>query len=91
MRFDFELKFTPGEQIPHAAALSRTDFVDNDDNDCICFALDNIYFVQSGLETQSHIITELWLKRLSSSVDSEAETGNSDQKQRNVLNSRKTT
>ena len=33
MGFDFELKYTPGEQIPHADSLSRLDFDDDDDND----------------------------------------------------------
>ena len=33
MGFDFELKYTPGEKIPHADALSRLDFDDDDDND----------------------------------------------------------
>ena len=40
MEFDFELKYTPGEQIPHADALSRLDLDDDDDNDRVCFALD---------------------------------------------------
>ena len=26
MNFDYELKYTPGEQIPHADDLSRLDF-----------------------------------------------------------------
>ena len=59
MGFDFELKYTPGEQIPHADALSRLFFDDDDDNDWVWFALDNIYFVQSDLVTQSDIKTEL--------------------------------
>ena len=64
MGFDFELKYTPGEQIPHADALSRLDFDDDDNNDRVCFALDNIYFVQSDLVTQSDIKTELESNRL---------------------------
>ena len=64
MGFDFELKDTPGEQIPHADALSRLDFDDDNDNDRVCFALDNIYFVQSYLVTQSDIKTELGSNRL---------------------------
>ena len=63
MGFDFELKYTPGEQIPHAAVLSRLDFDDDDDIDRVCFALDNIYFVQSDLVTQSDIKTELGSNR----------------------------
>ena len=59
MGFDFELNYKPGEQIPHADALSRLDFDDDDDNDRVSFALDNIYFVQSDQVTQSDIKTEL--------------------------------
>ena len=34
MGFDYELKYTPGEQIPHADALSRMDFDEDElDND----------------------------------------------------------
>ena len=33
MGFDFELKYTPREQIPHANALSKLHFDDDDDND----------------------------------------------------------
>ena len=62
--FDFELKYTPGEQIPHVNALSGLDFDDDDDNDRVCFALDNIYFVQSQLVTQTDIKTELGSNRL---------------------------
>ena len=61
MGFDFELNYTPGEQIPHADALSRLDFDDDDNNDRVCFALDKIYFVQSNLVTQSDFKTELGL------------------------------
>ena len=57
MGFDFELKYTPGEQIPHADALSTLDFDDDDDKDRVYFALNNIYFVQSNLVTQSDIKT----------------------------------
>ena len=64
MGFDFEFKYTPGEQIPHADALSGLDFDDDDDNDRFCFALDNIYFVQSDLVTQSDSKTELGSNRL---------------------------
>ena len=42
MGFDFELKYTPGEQIPTADALSKLEFNDDDDRDRVCFALDNI-------------------------------------------------
>ena len=34
MGFEYELTHTPGEQIPHAGALSRMDFVEHElDND----------------------------------------------------------
>ena len=75
MGFDFELKYTPGEQIPHADALSRLDFDDDDDNDRVCFALDNIYFVQSDLVTQSDIKTELRSNRLFQDVIKRIESG----------------
>ena len=32
MGFDFELKYTPGEQISHTGALSRIHFDDDDEN-----------------------------------------------------------
>ena len=75
MGFDFELKYTPGEQIPHADALSRLDFDDDDDNDRVCFALDNIYFVQSDLVTQSDIKTELGSNRLIQDVIKRIKSG----------------
>ena len=75
MGFDFELKYTPGEQIPHAEALSRLDFDDDDDNDRVCFALDNMYFVQSDLLTQSDIKTELGSSRLFQDVIKRIKSG----------------
>ena len=52
MGFDYELKYTPGEQIPHADAFSRMDFDgDESDSDRVCFAINNIYFAQSDLVT----------------------------------------
>ena len=91
MGFDFELKYTHEEQIPHADALSRLDFDDDDDNDRVCFALEKIYFVQSDLVTQSDIKTELGsnqlfqdvIKRIKSGIwkqCSEAEKGFEQQK-----------
>ena len=65
MGFDYELKYTPGEQIPHADALSRMDFdEDESDNDRVCFAINNIYFAQNDLVIQSKIKTELGTNRL---------------------------
>ena len=48
MGFDYELKYTPGGQIPHADAFCKMDFdeVESDD-DQVCFAINNIYFAQS--------------------------------------------
>ena len=65
MGFDYELKYTPGEQIPHADALSRMDFDEvESDNDRVCFAINNIYFAQSDLVTQAEIKTELGINTL---------------------------
>ena len=65
MGFDNELKYMPGEQIPHAHALSRMDFdEDESDSDRVCFAIKNIYFAQSDLVTQAEIKTELGTNRL---------------------------
>ena len=73
--FDFELKYTPGEQNPHTDALSRLDFDDDDDNDRVCFALENIYFVQSDLVKQSDIKTELGSNRLFQDVIKRIKSG----------------
>ena len=63
--FDYELKYTPGEQIPHADASSRMDFDEEEsDNDRVCFAIIKIYFAQSDLVTQAEIKTELGTNRL---------------------------
>ena len=75
MGFDFEMKYRPGEQIPHADALSRLDFDDDDDNDGVCFALDNIYFVQFDLVTKSEIKTELGLNQLFQDVIKRIKSG----------------
>ena len=65
MGLHYELKYTPGEQIPLADALSRMDFdQDESDNDRVCFAINNIYFAQSDLVTQAEIKTELGTNRL---------------------------
>ena len=75
MGFEFELKYTPGEQIPHADALSRLDFDDDDDNDRVCFFLDNMYFVQSDLVTQSDVKIELGPNRLFQDVIKRKKSG----------------
>ena len=64
MGFDIELNYTPGEWIPHADALSRLDFDDDDNNDRVRFALDNIYFVQFNLVIRSNFRSELGLNLL---------------------------
>ena len=63
--FDYELKYTPGELIPHADAFSRMDFdEDESDNDRICFAINNIHFAQSNLLTQAEIKHDSGTNRL---------------------------
>ena len=42
MGLNYELKYTPWEQIPYKDALSRMDFdEDESDNDRACFAINN--------------------------------------------------
>ena len=55
--------------------MSRLDFGDNDDSDRVCFALDNIYLVQSDLVTQSGIKTELGSNRLFQDVIKRIKSG----------------
>ena len=77
MGFDYELKYTPGEQIPHADALSRMDFDEEEsDNDRVCFAINNIYFDQSDLVTQAEIKTELGTNRLFQDIIKRIKSGN---------------
>ena len=65
MGFDEELKYTPGEQIAHADALSRIDFYeDESDNDRVCSAIKIMYLAQSDLMTEAEIKTELGTNRL---------------------------
>ena len=52
MGFNYELKYTPGEQIPHVDALSSMDFDgDKSDNGQVRSATNEIYFAQSDLLT----------------------------------------
>ena len=87
MGLDFELKYTPGKQLPHADALSRMD-VDGDEsnNNLVCFTISNIYFIHSDLVTQPDIKIKLGtsslfqglMKRIESGIgkqSSEAEKG----------------
>ena len=77
MGFDCELKYTPGEQIPHTDALSRMDFdEDESDNDRMCFAINNIYFDQSDLVTQAEIKTELGTNRIFQDIMKRIKSGN---------------
>ena len=63
--FDYELKYTAGDQIPHVDALNRMVFDEDEfDNDRVCFAINNIYFAQIGLVTQAEIKTEFGTNRL---------------------------
>ena len=65
MGFDYELKYTSEEQIPHTDSLSRMEFdEDKSDNDRVRFTINNIYFAQSDLLTQAEIKTELGTNRL---------------------------
>ena len=92
MGFDYELKYTPGEQIPHADALSRMDFdEDESDNDRVCFAINNIYFSQSDLVTQAEIKTELGTNRLFQDIMKRIKSGNGNnvQKRKKDSNNRK--
>ena len=63
--FDYELKYTPRGQIPHADALSRMDSDEEEsDNDQVCFAISNMHFAQGDLVTQAEIKTEIGTNRL---------------------------
>ena len=75
MAFDFELKYTPGEQTLHGGALSRLNIDGHDDYDRVCFALDNIYLVQSDLVTQPDIKTELGSNQLFQDVIKRIKSG----------------
>ena len=77
MGFDYELKYTPGEHIPHADALSRMDFdKDESENDRVCFAINNIYFAQNDLVTKAAIKTELGTNRLFQDIMKRIKSGN---------------
>ena len=44
MGIDYELEYTPGKQIPHADAMSRTESdEDESENDRTCFSIKNIF------------------------------------------------
>ena len=58
--FDYELKYTPGEHISHADALSRMYFdEEKSDNDRVCFAIKNFSFAQFDLVNQAEVKTDL--------------------------------
>ena len=77
MSFHYELKYTPGEQIPHADALSRMDYGEDElDNARVCFAINNIYFAQSDLVTQAEIKTELETNNLFQDIMKRIKSGN---------------
>ena len=92
MGFDYELRYTPGEQIPRADAMSRMDFgEDESDNDRVCFAINNIYFAHSDLVTQAENKTELGTNRLFQDITKRIKSGNWNnvQKRKKDLNNRK--
>ena len=92
MGFDYELKYTPGEQIPHADALSRMDFdEDESEIDRLCFAINNIYFAQSDLVTQAEIKTGHGTNRLFQDILKRIKIaiGNNVQKRKKDSNNRK--
>ena len=77
MGFEYELKYTPGEQIRHSDAFSRMDFDDDEsDNDRVCFATKNIYFAESDFVTQSEIKTELERNKLFHDIMKRIKSGN---------------
>ena len=77
MVFDYELKHTRREQITHVDALNRKDFhEDESDKDRVCFAINNIHFVQGELVTQAEIKTELGTDRLFQDIMKRIEIGN---------------
>ena len=77
MGFDYELKYTQGEQTPHADGLSKMDFdEDESDNDRVCFAIKNIYLAQSDLVTQAEIKTELGTNTLFQDIMKRIKTAN---------------
>ena len=77
MGFDYELKYTPGEQIPHADALSRMDFdEDEKDTDLVCLAINNIYLAQIDLVTPAEIKTELGTNRIFRDIMKRVKSGN---------------
>ena len=80
MGFDYVFKYTLWDQIPHADALSRKNFdEDESDNDRVSFATKNICFAQSDLVTQAEIKTELGTNRLFQEIMKRFKSGNSKQ------------
>ena len=77
MGFDYEVRYTPKEQIPHADALSRMIFdEDESDNYRVCFAINNIYFAHSDLGTQAEKKTEIGTNRLFQDIMKRIKSGN---------------
>ena len=80
MNFDYEMKYTPGEQIPHADDLSRMDFDEDESvNDRVCSSINNIYLAQSDLVNEAQIKTELGTNILFQDKRKQIKRGNCDQ------------
>ena len=77
MDCDFELKYTPGEQIPHATASKRTYLdTDNSNNDWVCFAIFSTYLIQNNLVIQAEFKTEPGTNRLLQDIKKRIKSGN---------------
>ena len=77
MGFEYEWKYIAGEEIPHADALRRMNFdEDESKNDRVCFAISNIYFSQRDLATQAEIKTKIGTNRLFHEIMKRMKNGN---------------
>ena len=75
MGFNYELKFSPGEQMPHA--LSRTDFhEDESDDDRACCTFNKIYLNITELVSQEEIRTGLGTNILFQDIAKRIRSGN---------------
>ena len=80
MGFYYELKYTPGEQIPHADDLSRMVFDETEsDNDRVCFTIKNICFSHCDLVTKAETKNEVGSNTLFQDIIKRIKIGNSKQ------------